>query len=108
MIQVRPTILEGGGIRLEPLADEHHEALAAAASDGRLWELWFTAVRSQRAIAALGAKKDGVIRHHGQRRDGTVRDTVMYSILAAEWPDVRRHLDLRLSRHAPGGGPTGA
>jgi RimJ/RimL family protein N-acetyltransferase len=54
---------------------------------------------SQRAIEALGAKKDGVIRHHAARRDGTVRDTVMYSILAAEWPDVKRHLALRLARH---------
>ncbi len=54
---------------------------------------------SQRAIEALGAKKDGVIRHHAARRDGTVRDTVMYSILAAEWQDVRRHLELRLARH---------
>jgi RimJ/RimL family protein N-acetyltransferase len=55
--------------------------------------------RSQRAIEGLGAKKDGVIRHHGARRDGTVRDTVMYSILAAEWRDVKRHLELRLERH---------
>lgn len=47
---------------------------------------------SQRAIEALGAKKDGVLRHHMARRDGTVRDSVMYSILAAEWRDVRRHL----------------
>ena len=54
---------------------------------------------SQRAIEALGAKKDGVIRHHRARRDGTVRDSVMYSILATEWPDVKRHLELRLSRH---------
>jgi RimJ/RimL family protein N-acetyltransferase len=54
--------------------------------------------RSQRAIEALGAKKDGVIRHHAMRRDGSVRDTVMYSILAAEWPDVRKHLQLRLAR----------
>ena len=197
MIQVQPTVLEGRGIRLEPLADEHHDALVAAASDGRLWELWFTAVaapegmrtyvadalkgqrdghmlpwvvrdlasgavvgstryhdivpaldrveigytwysqsrqrthvntscklllvahafetlgakvvglrtdnfnfRSQRAIEGLGAKKDGVIRHHAPRRDGTVRDTVMYSILAAEWRDVKRHLELRLERHA--------
>jgi len=196
MIDVRPITLEGGGIRLEPLSENHHDALAAAAADGRLWELWFTAVpqpdgmrayiadalkgqreghmlpwavreltsgdiigstryhdiiagidrveigytwyaqsrqrshvntackrlllghafdalgckvvglrtdnfnfRSQRAIEALGAKKDGVIRHWGVRKDGTVRDTVMYSILAAEWPDVRRHLDLRLARH---------
>jgi RimJ/RimL family protein N-acetyltransferase len=51
---------------------------------------------SQRAIEALGAKKDGVIRHHRARRDGTVRDTVIYSILASEWPDVKRHLELRL------------
>ena len=196
MIDVRPIVLERGGIRLEPLTDDHHDALAAAAADGRLWELWYTAVpppggmqtyvadalqgqrdghmlpwivrdaasgaiigstryhdivpaldrveightwyaqsrqrthvnttckllllghafdtigcrvvglrtdtynfRSQRAIEALGAKKDGVIRHYGLRRDGTARDTVMYSILAAEWPDVRRHLELRLARH---------
>ena len=56
---------------------------------------------SQRAIEALGATKDGVIRHHQARRDGTVRDSVMYSMLAAEWPDVRRHLTLRLARHHP-------
>ena len=200
MIDPRPTVLEGGGIRLEPLTDDHHEGLDAAAADGRLWELWFTAVpapggmrayvadalqgqrdghmlpwvvrdvgsdtiigstryhdivpgidrveigytwyaqsrqrthvntnckllllghafdtlgckivglrtdnfnfRSQRAIEGLGAKKDGVLRHHALRRDGTVRDSVMYSILAAEWPDVRRHLELRLARHAPAG-----
>lgn len=54
---------------------------------------------SQRAIEALGAKKDGVIRHHHPRRDGTVRDTVLYSILVTEWPDVQRHLQLRLARH---------
>jgi RimJ/RimL family protein N-acetyltransferase len=196
MIDVRPIVLEGGGIRLEPLTDDHHDALAEAASDGRLWELWFTSVppregvrayvidalkgqvdghmlpwavrdlttgtiigstryhdivpqldrveigytfyaqsrqrthvnttckllllahafdtlgcrvvglrtdnfnfRSQRAIEALGAKKDGVIRHHAMRRNGTVRDTVMYSILASEWPDVRRHLESRVQRH---------
>ncbi len=54
---------------------------------------------SQRAIEALGAKKDGVIRHHFPRRDGTARDTVMYSVLAEEWPNVRRHLEARLHRH---------
>jgi RimJ/RimL family protein N-acetyltransferase len=196
MIDVQPVVLEGDSIRLEPLTDEHHEALAGAAADGRLWELWFVAVpapegmrayvadalkgqreghmlpwavrdlasgavigstryhdivpaidrveigytwyaqsrqrthvnttckllllchafetlgckvvglrtdgfnfRSQRAIEALGAKRDGVIRHYGARRDGSARDVVMYSILAAEWPDVRRHLELRLHRH---------
>ncbi len=55
--------------------------------------------RSQRAIEALGAKKDGVIRHHWPRRDGTVRDSVLYSLLAHEWPDVKRHLQLRLKRN---------
>ena len=56
--------------------------------------------RSQRAIEALGARRDGVMRHFGARRDGSPRDIVMYSILAHEWPDVRRHLELRLKRHA--------
>ena len=54
---------------------------------------------SQRAIAALGARLDGVLRHHQARRDGTVRDSVVYSILVAEWPDVKRHLATRLARH---------
>ncbi len=196
MIDVRPVTLERDGIRLEPLTPDHATALGDAASDGRLWELWFTSVpapdgmadyvataltgqqdghmlawairdlasgaivgstryhdivpaidrveigytwygqsrqrtalnttckllllghgfdtlgckviglrtdnfnfRSQKAIEGLGAKKDGVIRHHAARRDGTVRDTVMFSILASEWPDVRRHLELRLARH---------
>ena len=54
--------------------------------------------RSQKAIEALGAKKDGVLRHHQARRDGTVRDSVLYSILKSEWADVRRHLELRLRR----------
>ena len=55
--------------------------------------------RSQRAIEALGAKKDGVIRHHWLRRDGSVRDTVMYSVLVHEWPTVKKHLLLRLHRN---------
>jgi RimJ/RimL family protein N-acetyltransferase len=191
-----PTVLEGHGVRLVPLAREHHDGLIAAARDGELWRLWFTSVpepeqthayiaaalvgqeaghmlpwvvfdsssgaiigstrfhdivpavdrveigytwyarrcqqthvntackllllghafdelgcavvgfrtdnfnfASQQAIAALGAKKDGAIRHHQARRDGTVRDTVMFSILANEWPDVKRHLEWRLARH---------
>ena len=56
-------------------------------------------LRSQRAIEALGAKKDGVIRHHWPRRDGSIRDTVMYSVLAHEWPDVKNHLETRLRRN---------
>lgn len=197
MIKPSPAVLERNGVRLEPLSPEHHDGLAAAAADGKLWELFFTSVpapgeteayiktalegqkaghmlpwavrdlesgkvvgstryhdiipatdrveigwtwyaksmqksrvnttcklllleygfdrvgckviglrtdnfnfASQRAIEALGAKKDGVIRHHWPRRDGSVRDTVMYSILLAEWPGVRKHLELRLARNA--------
>jgi len=195
MITLAPITLEGHGVRLEPLSANHRDGLVAAATDGRLWELWFTSVpepdqaatyianaldgqkaghmlpwavrelasdtivgttryhdvvpqidrveigwtwyagrwqrshvntackllllehafdtlgckvvglrtdnfnfASQRAIEALGAKKDGVIRHHFARRDGTVRDSVMYSILAGEWRDVKRHLTTRLAR----------
>jgi N-acetyltransferase len=195
VISLSAVTLEGHGVRLEPLTPAHEPALAAAATDGRLWELWYTSVpepsgvatyiadalagqaaghmlpwavrelatdqivgstryhdivpaidrveigytwyaaswqrshvnsackllllthafeslgcavvglrtdnfnfRSQRAIEALGAKRDGVLRHHHPRRDGTVRDSVMYSILANEWPDVKRHLGSRISR----------
>ena len=195
MITLSPVTLEGHGVRLEPLTHAHESGLAAAAADGRLWELWFTSVpepdqtaayieaalegqkaghmlpwavrdlasgvivgstryhdivpaidrveigwtwygasrqrthvntackllllghafdtlgcqvvglrtdnfnfASQRAIAALGAKRDGVLRHHAARRDGTVRDTHLFSILVGEWADVKRHLELRMAR----------
>ena len=55
---------------------------------------------SQRAIERLGAKKDGVIRGHALRRDGTIRDTVMYSMRAGEWPEARAQLLYLLERHA--------
>ena len=196
MLSPQPVTLEGHGVRLEPLSASHENDLRVAASDGELWNLWFTAVpepdkvgayiaaalegqqaghmlawvvrettsgnvigstryhdivaaidrveigytwyarswqrthvntacklllfqhgfetlgcavvglrtdnfnsASQRAIERLGAKKDGVIRHHQARRDGSARDSVMYSVLKAEWPDVKRHLLLRLNRH---------
>jgi N-acetyltransferase len=196
VIEIHPVTLEGHDIRLEPLTEAHHDGLATAATDGKLWELWFTSVpepeqtrayiahalagqrdghmlpwavreltsgkiigstryhdivatidrveigytwygkswqrshvntsckllllahafdtlgckvvglrtdnfnfASQRAIEALGAKKDGVLRHHLARRDGSVRDSVMYSILDHEWPDVKKHLKARLARH---------
>ena len=196
MVTIHPIELEGYGVRLEPLALHHEQALAAAAADGALWELWFTAVptpaetktyieqalagqrdgrmlpwavrnlasgaivgstrfhdvvsaidrveigytwyakswqrtyvntsckllllthafeqlgckvaglrtdkfnfASQRAIEALGAKRDGLIRHFSTRRDGSARDVVMYSILASEWPEVKVHLERRLVRN---------
>ena len=192
MIELHPAVLEGHGVRLEPLEPAHADALAAAAADGKLWELWYTSVpdpagtakyiadalagkeaghmlpwvvrelstgsiigstryhdiiasvdrveigytwygkswqrthvntackllllthgfdavgcqviglrtdiynlASQKAIEGLGAQKDGVIRHHWLRRDGSVRDTVMYSILKSEWPEVEAKLRAR-------------
>ena len=53
---------------------------------------------SQRAIERLGARRDGVLRHHALRRDGTVRDTVMYSLTDGEWPEVKAHLEYQLAR----------
>ena len=53
---------------------------------------------SQKAIERLGARKDGVLRHHALRRDGTVRDTVMYSLAAGEWPEAKAHLQDQLAR----------
>jgi RimJ/RimL family protein N-acetyltransferase len=198
VISPQPVTLEGHGVHLEPLSASHEDDLRTAASDGELWNLWFTAVpepdqvgayiatalegqvaghmlpwvvriatsgkvigstryhdivapidrveigytwyarswqrtrvntacklllfqhafetlgcavvglrtdnfnfASQRAIERLGARKDGVIRHHQARRDGSARDSVMYSVLAHEWPDVKRHLQLRLVPHEP-------
>lgn len=197
MAFVDPVTLRKNGIRLEPLALAHETGLAAAAADGKLWQLRVTSVPapqetrsyiehalamrdagsrlafavlddasgrvlgstsyhdilpavrrveightwyarsvqrshvnttcklmllqhafetlgcgvvgwrtdnfnlvSQRAIARLGARKDGVIRHHAPRRDGTVRDTVMYSVIAGEWPEVKAHLQDLLRQHA--------
>jgi N-acetyltransferase len=199
LITCSPVTLEGHGVRLEPLTPAHEEAIRHAASDGNLWELWYTTVpapdevaayittalqgqkegrmlpwvvrelttgtivgstryhdilpnvdrveigytfyaqswqhthvntvcklllfthafetlgckvvglrtdnfnfRSQHAIERLGTKKDGVIRHDRLRRDGSVRDTVMYSMLATEWPDAKKHLQLRLARRVSG------
>jgi RimJ/RimL family protein N-acetyltransferase len=197
MISVSPVTLEGNGVRLEPLAESHHDALVKAASDGTLWDLWYTKIpdptgaaayvrealdgqaaghmlpwivrdlqtntivgttrfhdinaivdrveigytwygqsrqrtninrsckllllthafetvkarvvgfrtdnfnfRSQAAILGLGARFDGSIRRFQPRRDGTPRDTMFYSILVEEWPDVKRHIELKLTRRA--------
>lgn len=56
---------------------------------------WFNQ-RSRAAILRLGAKQDGVLRNHQRLPDGSVRDTVVFSILDSEWPAVRNHLDARL------------
>jgi RimJ/RimL family protein N-acetyltransferase len=62
---------------------------------------------SQAAIERLGARKDGVIRGHALRRDGTIRDTVMYSLRSGEWPEVRAQLLYRLNARRPAVAPGG-
>lgn len=54
--------------------------------------------QSRRAIERLGAKQDGILRSHQVSADGVLRDTVVYSIIASEWPAVRRHLGALLNR----------
>lgn len=58
---------------------------------------WFN-LRSREAIGRLGAKQDGVLRNHQRMPDGTLRDTVVFSITEAEWPTVRQHLAFRHDR----------
>jgi len=60
---------------------------------------WFNHA-SRTAIARLGARQDGVLRAHRRHADGSLRDTVIFSILDAEWPAVRRHLQYRLEANA--------
>ena len=73
-------------------------------SAARWWGCGPTTSTSARSGRSKGwaRRRTACIRHHAARRDGSVRDTVMYSILAAEWPDVRRHLESRLQRHGDG------
>ncbi len=61
------------------------------------WRTGSENLASQAAIERLGAHKDGVLRHHLARRDGFVRDTVMYSMTAAEWPAAKARLRSRLA-----------
>lgn len=59
---------------------------------------WFNHA-SRAAIARLGAKQDGILRGHRRHADGSVRDTVVFSVIASEWPAVRAHLRSRLAAH---------
>jgi RimJ/RimL family protein N-acetyltransferase len=63
---------------------------------------------SQTAIERLGAKKDGVIRGHALRRDGTIRDTVMYSMRSGEWPEAKAQLLYLLDKPRTAGVPHAA
>jgi RimJ/RimL family protein N-acetyltransferase len=57
--------------------------------------------QSRAAIERLGAKLDGILRSHQVAPNGTLRDTVVYSIIASEWPTVKAHLEFQLSRPRP-------
>lgn len=91
MIAVRPTTLERHGIRLEPMTAEHRVGLAAAAADGRLWELWFTAVpapdKTEAYIsAALAGQRDGRMLPWAVRElaGGTIVGATRYHDIVAE------------------------
>ena len=62
-------------------------------------------LRSQAAIERLGAQRDGILRAHRRHKDGSLRDTFCYSVLASEWPAIRTRLDARLAQGAPQGRP---
>jgi N-acetyltransferase len=75
MIEIQPAVLEGRGIRLEPLTLEHQEALSAAAADGHLWELWFTVVPAPSGMEtyvadALKGQQEGHMLPVGRARYG--------------------------------------
>ncbi len=55
---------------------------------------------SRKAIARLGAKQDGILRQHQQLKDGSYRDTVVFSILNSEWPSVKKKLSLKLNSYS--------
>ncbi|GAC1410626.1 MAG: GNAT family protein [Burkholderiaceae bacterium] len=57
-------------------------------------------LQSRTAITRLGAKQDGILRNHQRTEEGLLRDTVVFSIIASEWPTVRRHLKFKLAQHA--------
>lgn len=57
-------------------------------------------LQSRRAIERLGAKPDGILRAHMKMKNGTIRDTAVYSITASEWPTVRANLEFQMRKHA--------
>jgi RimJ/RimL family protein N-acetyltransferase len=77
------------------LLEHAFEALDCIAVEFRTHRL---NVQSRRAIERLGAQLDGILRAHSRAGDGSIRDTAVYSITAAEWPAVRSHLDWQLAR----------
>ena len=93
--RVQRTALNTEAKRL--LLDHAFDALGCASVT---FETSHLNLRSQAAIERLGAQRDGVLRAHMRHRDGTLRDTVVYSILSSEWPALRPRLSERLDTHA--------
>jgi RimJ/RimL family protein N-acetyltransferase len=77
------------------LVDHAFDVLGCAAVG---WETDILNTRSREAIERLGAQRDGVLRQHKRRHDGSIRDTVSYSIIASDWPALRSKLAARLGR----------
>jgi RimJ/RimL family protein N-acetyltransferase len=75
-----------------------HHAFEVLGAQRVAWETDINNERSQRAIERLGAQREGILRAHRVRPDGTSRDTVVYSVTAEEWPGVAEGLRTRLSR----------
>ena len=90
-MDLKPAVLNGRFVRLEPYADAAHRV--DILTDARN-------LRSQAAIRKLGAIREGVLRRNKRTWTGYMRDTVVFSILAEEWPAVRAGLDARLATHA--------
>ena len=67
-----------------------------------VWHTDIRNLRSQAAIERLGATREGVLRHHRRRPDGSLRDTVQYSLVAPEWPAVQERLSTALTRRRDG------
>jgi RimJ/RimL family protein N-acetyltransferase len=76
-----------------------HAFVALGCAAVALETSWFN-LTSRAAIARLGARQDGVLRSHRRHADGSLRDTVVFSILDSEWPAVKSNLQGRLARHA--------
>ena len=122
MTFVEPVLLTGALVMLETLEERHHDALVDDAqsthrtgtnTESKLLLLGHAFERldciavelrthwlnhqSRQAIERLGAKQDGVLRSHRIMPDGTLRDTVVYSILGHEWPAIGNELKRRLA-----------
>jgi RimJ/RimL family protein N-acetyltransferase len=73
-------------------------AFETLAAERVVWHTDLRNLRSQAAIERLGATREGVLRHHRRRPDGSLRDTVQYSMVSPEWPDVRQRLSAALEQ----------